>query len=138
MRLLDSVMGIMNLSELSMPAKVESSVRQILGLPQGMLLVTGPTGSGKSTTLYAALNLLRASAGNVVTVEDPVEYVLPGINQVHVNNKAGLTFSSCLRSILRQDPKRRHDRGDSRQGNGGNRFGSGADRPLAALESAHE
>jgi type IV pilus assembly protein PilB len=83
---------------------VESSVRQILGLPQGMLLVTGPTGSGKSTTLYAALNLLRASAGNVVTVEDPVEYVLPGINQVHVNNKAGLTFSNCLRSILRQDP----------------------------------
>lgn len=104
MRLLDSVMGIMNLSELSMPAKVESLLRQILGLPQGMLLVTGPTGSGKSTTLYAALNLLRASAGNVVTVEDPVEYVLPGINQVHVNNKAGLTFSSCLRSILRQDP----------------------------------
>ena len=104
MRLLDSAMGIMNLSDLDMPAKVESSLRQVLALPQGMLLVTGPTGSGKSTTLYAALNLIRHTAVNIVTVEDPVEYVLPGINQVHVNNKAGLTFASCLRSILRQDP----------------------------------
>jgi type IV pilus assembly protein PilB len=69
-----------------------------------MLLVTGPTGSGKSTTLYAALHFLRKPSVNIVTVEDPVEYVLPGINQVHVNSKAGLTFSSCLRSILRQDP----------------------------------
>jgi type IV pilus assembly protein PilB len=104
MRLLDSAMGIMNLSDLNMPAKVESSMRQVLALPQGMLLVTGPTGSGKSTTLYAALNQIRHTAVNIVTVEDPVEYVLPGINQVHVNNKAGLTFASCLRSILRQDP----------------------------------
>jgi type II secretory ATPase GspE/PulE/Tfp pilus assembly ATPase PilB-like protein len=72
--------------------------------PQGMLLVTGPTGSGKSTTLYAALNKLRKPAVNIVTVEDPVEYVLPGINQSHVNSKAGMTFASCLRSILRQDP----------------------------------
>jgi type IV pilus assembly protein PilB len=104
MRLLDSTMGIMNLSELNMPAKVESSLRQVLALPQGMLLVTGPTGSGKSTTLYAALSQIRQTAVNVVTVEDPVEYVLPGINQVHVNNKAGLTFANCLRSILRQDP----------------------------------
>ena len=73
-------------------------------MPQGMLLVTGPTGSGKSTTLYSALNLLRKPAVNIVTVEDPVEYALPGINQVHVNARAGLTFASCLRSILRQDP----------------------------------
>jgi len=69
-----------------------------------MLLVTGPTGSGKTTTLYAALHQLRSPSVNIVTVEDPVEYVLPGINQVHVNTKAGLTFVSCLRSILRQDP----------------------------------
>jgi type IV pilus assembly protein PilB len=69
-----------------------------------MLLVSGPTGSGKSTTLYAAINLIRKASVNIVTVEDPIEYVLPGINQVHVNNKAGLTFASCLRSILRQDP----------------------------------
>ena len=69
-----------------------------------MILVTGPTGSGKSTTLYSALNKLRKPSVNIVTVEDPVEYVLPGINQAHVNTKAGMTFASCLRSILRQDP----------------------------------
>src|SRR5260370_24760812 len=69
-----------------------------------MILVTGPTGSGKSTTLYGSLHKLRKSSINIVTVEDPVEYVLPGINQSHVNAKAGLTFAGCLRSILRQDP----------------------------------
>jgi type IV pilus assembly protein PilB len=69
-----------------------------------MVLVTGPTGSGKSSTLYSALNLLRKPAVNIVTIEDPVEYALSGINQVHVNSRAGLTFASCLRSILRQDP----------------------------------
>ena len=73
-------------------------------MPQGMLLVTGPTGSGKSTTLYSSLHKLRQASVNIVTVEDPVEYAMPGINQVHVNSKAGLTFVSCLRSILRQDP----------------------------------
>jgi type IV pilus assembly protein PilB len=105
MRLLNSENGVVNLLEMmNMPEQVESSLRQLLALPQGLLLVTGPTGSGKSTTLYTALNLLRRPAVNIVTVEDPVEYVLPGINQVHVNNKAGLTFVSCLRSILRQDP----------------------------------
>jgi len=65
-----------------------------------MLLVTGPTGSGKSTTLYSSLHKLRKPSVNIVTVEDPVEYVLPGINQSHVNTKAGLTFAGCLRSIL--------------------------------------
>src|ERR1700730_7160938 len=69
-----------------------------------MLLVTGPTGSGKSSTLYSALNMLRKPAVNIVTVEDPIEYALPGVNQVHVNTRAGLTFASSLRSILRQDP----------------------------------
>jgi type IV pilus assembly protein PilB len=77
---------------------------QVISNPQGMLLVTGPTGSGKSTTLYSALSLLRKPAVNIVTIEDPVEYALAGINQVHVNTRAGLTFASCLRSILRQDP----------------------------------
>ena len=65
--------------------------------PQGMLLITGPTGSGKSTTIYSALNLLRKPAVNVVTVEDPIEYALPGVNQVQVNVRAGLTFANCLR-----------------------------------------
>jgi type IV pilus assembly protein PilB len=72
--------------------------------PYGMILVTGPTGSGKSTTLYATLNVINDPAVNIVTTEDPVEYRLPGISQVQINNKAGLTFPSALRSILRQDP----------------------------------
>ena len=104
MRLLNADAGLLQLSELKLPEHVEGPLREVLALPQGMALVTGPTGSGKSTTLYAALNLLRRPSVNIVTVEDPVEYVLPGINQVHVNNRAGLTFASCLRSILRQDP----------------------------------
>jgi type IV pilus assembly protein PilB len=104
MRLLNADGGLLQLSELKLPEHVERTLREVLALPQGMALVTGPTGSGKSTTLYAALNLLRRPAVNIVTVEDPVEYVLPRINQVHVNNRAGLTFASCLRSILRQDP----------------------------------
>src|SRR6185369_8900132 len=72
--------------------------------PYGMILVTGPTGSGKSTTLYATLNQVARPEINVITVEDPVEYRIPGINQVQVNVKAGLTFASALRSILRSDP----------------------------------
>lgn len=84
----------------------ENSVKleNILSSPNGIILVTGPTGSGKSTTLYSILNDMNASEVNIVTIEDPVEYTLNGINQVNVNNKAGLTFASGLRSILRQDP----------------------------------
>lgn len=104
MRLLNPDAGLLQLTELKLPGQVDRRLREVLSLPQGMALVTGPTGSGKSTTLYSALNLLRRPAVNIVTVEDPVEYVLPGINQVHVNVRAGLTFASCLRSILRQDP----------------------------------
>ena len=76
----------------------------ILSNPNGIILVTGPTGSGKSTTLYTALSALNDEAVNIITVEDPVEANISGINQVQVNNKAGLTFASALRSILRQDP----------------------------------
>ena len=104
MRLLEPEAAVMGFSQLGFPAPVEKELNAILDLPQGMLLVTGPTGSGKSTTLYAALHRMRKPSVNIVTVEDPIEYVLPGINQVHVNARAGLTFASCLRSILRQDP----------------------------------
>ncbi len=104
MRLLETSAPLLTFSDLGFPAEIARRLSQLLALPQGMLLVTGPTGSGKSTTLYSALNLLRKPAVNIVTVEDPVEYALPGVNQVHVNTKAGLTFASCLRSILRQDP----------------------------------
>jgi type II secretory ATPase GspE/PulE/Tfp pilus assembly ATPase PilB-like protein len=104
MRLLETSAPILSFADLGFPPDVADRLRQLIHLPQGMLLVTGPTGSGKSTTLYSALNQLRKPAVNIVTVEDPVEYGLPGINQVHVNTRAGLTFASCLRSILRQDP----------------------------------
>ncbi len=104
MRLLESDAPMRTLEELGLEPGLEQRFLKLLTMPQGTILVTGPTGSGKSTTLYAALNVLRNSAVNIVTVEDPVEYVLPGVNQVHVNTKAGLTFASCLRSILRQDP----------------------------------
>lgn len=80
--------------------KVDSMIR----FPYGIILITGPTGSGKSTTLYTLLNELNTNDKNIVTIEDPVEYVMEGINQVHVNPKAGITFASGLRSILRQDP----------------------------------
>jgi type IV pilus assembly protein PilB len=104
MRLLETNAPLLSFADLGFSQDVADRISQLLAVPQGMLLVTGPTGSGKSTTLYSALNLLRKPAVNIVTVEDPVEYALPGINQVHVNARAGLTFASCLRSILRQDP----------------------------------
>jgi type IV pilus assembly protein PilB len=104
MRLLEATAPLLSLADLGFPRDIADRISQLLALPQGMLLVTGPTGSGKSSTLYSALNLLRKPAVNIVSVEDPVEYALPGINQVHVNTRAGLTFASTLRSILRQDP----------------------------------
>ena len=104
LRLLEASAPILSFAGLGFPPGIVARVEQLITQPQGMLLVTGPTGSGKSTTLYSVLNLLRKPAVNIVTVEDPVEYALPGVNQVHVNIRAGLTFASCLRSILRQDP----------------------------------
>jgi type IV pilus assembly protein PilB len=104
LRLLNADTPKQELAQLGFPAIVEKRLRRMLKLPQGMILITGPTGSGKSTTLYAALNLVLRPAVNIITVEDPVEYDIPGVNQVQVNTKAGLTFASCLRSALRQDP----------------------------------
>lgn len=104
MRLLEGTAPMKDLASLGIPADIAQSLEEILRLPQGMLLVTGPTGSGKSTTLYSCMRMIRRPAVNIVTVEDPVEYVLPGLTQVQVNVKAGLTFASSLRSVLRQDP----------------------------------
>lgn len=104
MRLLQTDAPMQQFENLGLAPAIAADLRRIIALPQGMLLVTGPTGSGKSTTLYSALSTLRKPTVNIITVEDPVEYELPGINQVQVNNKAGLTFANCLRSILRQDP----------------------------------
>ena len=103
-RLLEPDSPLATFQEMGMGEEIEKGLLKLLRLPQGMLLVVGPTGSGKSTTLYGALTQLRSSTRNIVTVEDPVEYMLEGINQAQVNVKAGLTFATCLRSIMRQDP----------------------------------
>jgi len=104
MRVLDNSTAMLRLSDLGFSDRNYDSYSQSFTKPYGMILVTGPTGSGKSTTLYATLNIVSRPEINVITVEDPVEYRIPGINQVQVNNKAGLTFAGALRSILRSDP----------------------------------
>ncbi len=104
MRILDNSAARMKLADLGFSAGNYERYEERFSQPHGMILVTGPTGSGKSTTLYATLNLLSKPEVNVITVEDPVEYRLPGVNQVQVNPKAGLTFAAALRSILRSDP----------------------------------
>lgn len=104
MRLAQKKALTMDKRELGFPDDELAKFDKILSHPNGMILVTGPTGSGKSTTLYTALNELNGEGVNIITVEDPVEANVTGINQVQVNEKAGLTFSSALRSILRQDP----------------------------------
>jgi type IV pilus assembly protein PilB len=104
MRILDNSTAMLNLSDLGFSASNFDRWEVSFTKPYGMLLVTGPTGSGKSTTLYSTLNIVNKPEVNVITVEDPVEYRLPGINQVQANPKAGLTFAKALRSILRSDP----------------------------------
>jgi type IV pilus assembly protein PilB len=104
MRLLEGDAPLQELARLGFPQWIEEHLRPMLRLPQGMILVIGPSGSGKSTTLYSSLLLIRRPSIYIITVEDPVEYAVAGLNQVQVNTKAGLTFASCLRSIVRQDP----------------------------------
>ena len=104
MRILDKSKAIIKLSELGMLEDNLAKFSRLTRTPYGVLLVTGPTGSGKTTTLYAALNDIKSVETKMITVEDPVEYQMDMIQQVHVNEKAGLTFASSLRSILRQDP----------------------------------
>ena len=100
----DNTASILSLSQLGMEPDNLALLEKIIHCPNGIVLVTGPTGSGKSTTIYAILQELSQPNVNIVTIEDPVEKVLEGINQVHVNPRAGLTFASGLRSVLRQDP----------------------------------
>ncbi|MBX3175248.1 MAG: type II/IV secretion system protein [Gemmatimonadaceae bacterium] len=104
LRVLDRGSGPGELRQLGMPPEIETRVRRIVERPHGLLLVTGPTGSGKTSTLYSALRLRDASREKLVTVEDPVEYRLAGVTQVPVNRSQGVTFAAALRSILRQDP----------------------------------
>ena len=104
MRLLDKSKKPPTLVELGLSEDMQARLAVIVAKPTGALLVTGPTGSGKSTTLFASLNLINRPEINIITVEDPVEYRLPGVNQVQINNRAGMTFAAALRSILRSDP----------------------------------
>lgn len=104
MRLLNQGAGMRRLDSIGMPAAMLRRFREVLGRSAGMVLVTGPTGSGKTTTLYAALAEINAAELKVITVEDPIEYRLPGLTQVQVNDKIDLTFARVLRSVLRQDP----------------------------------
>jgi general secretion pathway protein E len=104
MRILDKEAARLDLDALGMPADVKQRFKRTLQRPNGIILVTGPTGSGKTTTLYAALTLLNDPSRNILTVEDPVEYAIDGVGQTQINPKVGMTFATGLRAILRQDP----------------------------------
>jgi len=104
LRILDKNNALVGLEKLGLEEHDDKFVHEMAESPWGIMMVSGPTGSGKSTTLYSILNLLNDNRVNIVTIEDPVEYTLPGINQVEVNQKAGLNFSNAIRSFLRQDP----------------------------------
>ena len=104
MRILDKQSLLLGLAELGFSTEDQKTYEKLIQLPHGVLLITGPTGSGKTTTLYACLNYINRPDRKIITVEDPIEYMLSGINQVHVNEDIGLTFAAALRSILRQAP----------------------------------
>src|SRR3712207_1416935 len=104
MRIVDNRAGVRKLDDLGFLPGVLRDLRRAIGQPNGIVLVTGPTGSGKSTTLYSALAEMANDKLNISSIEDPVEYHLKGINQFQVNHKAGFTFAKALRSLLRQDP----------------------------------
>jgi type II secretory ATPase GspE/PulE/Tfp pilus assembly ATPase PilB-like protein len=104
LRILDHAAGRRALGEIGMPDDVRAKLERVLERPSGMVLVTGPTGSGKTTTLYGAIDRLNAPGVKVVSIEDPVEYVTPGVTQIPVNPRAGFDFANALRSILRHDP----------------------------------
>jgi len=104
LRLLDKKKGLISLEDMGLSVSGVKAMERLLSRNNGIILVTGPTGSGKSTTLYAALNCLNSPDKNIITIEDPIEYQLKGVGQIQVNPKIDLTFANGLRSILRQDP----------------------------------
>jgi len=104
LRILDRGVGVRDLRELGLPPRLLSEFEQLVSQPHGIVLVTGPTGSGKTTTLYGAIDRLNQPGVKIVTVEDPVEYQIAGVTQIPINPKIGLTFAAALRSILRHDP----------------------------------
>ncbi|TFG92019.1 MAG: type II secretion system protein GspE, partial [Syntrophobacterales bacterium] len=104
LRLLDKKKGLISLEDMGLSVSGVKAMERLLCRSNGIILVTGPTGSGKSTTLYAALNCINSPDKNIITIEDPIEYQLKGVGQIQVNHKIDLTFANGLRSILRQDP----------------------------------
>src|SRR5205085_3552516 len=92
------------LEKLGLPSEEVTRINKMIKAPNGIILVTGPTGSGKTTTLYSCLREINSPERNITTIEDPIEYPLSGVNQTQVSHKSGLTFALCLRAILRQDP----------------------------------
>ena len=103
-RLLNTDSAVLPLDQLGLSAAHLKQLRSFLARPQGMIVVTGPTGSGKTSTLYAAVNAIRSPTNNIITLEDPIEFQVPGVNQTQINPRAGVTFATGLRSVLRQDP----------------------------------
>ena len=103
-RLLPRDRGLLELSKLGLSSRDESTLRHLLALPHGMIVITGPTGSGKTTTLATMLSILNETTRKILTIEDPVEYEIPGINQSQVKPSIGLTFATALRAFVRQDP----------------------------------
>jgi type IV pilus assembly protein PilB len=103
-RIIDNDRGAVNMEKLGFGYETLKQWRKVINLPNGIVLVTGPTGSGKSTTLYAVLQELNSDDTNICTIEDPIEYAVQGVNQFQVNEKAGFTFANALRALLRQDP----------------------------------
>jgi len=104
LRLLDKTTGVYDLDQLGMDAHLHANILSLINMSHGIIFVTGPTGSGKTTTLYACLNRINSAEKNVLTVEDPIEYQLTGISQIQVASKKGLTFATTLRHVVRQDP----------------------------------
>ncbi|GIW96828.1 MAG: hypothetical protein KatS3mg111_0161 [Pirellulaceae bacterium] len=138
MRILDKGAMKFDLRSLGMDAQTYATFSELIRLPHGIILVTGPTGSGKTTTLYSALLEIRSPEIKIITTEDPVEYQLEGINQIQVHAKIGLTFAASLRSILRHDPDVVLVGEDSRSGNGGECHPSFADGALGFQHPAHQ
>ena len=138
MRILDKESVVMDLDRLGMGEDDRQRFERAIHEPYGAVLVTGPTGSGKSTSLYAALGVLNTPEKNIVTIEDPVEYQLEGVTQVQVNPRAGLGFATGLRADDARRSRHHHGRRDPRPRDGADRRRGGAHRPPRPLDAAHE
>ncbi len=138
LRILDAAGVKLGIEALGYEPDQQQMLLDAIGRPYGMILVTGPTGSGKTVSLYTCLNILNQPGINISTAEDPAEIQLPGVNQVNVNEKAGLNFANALRAFLRQDPGHHHGRRNPRPGNGRHRDQGGADGSPRAVDPAHQ